>query len=518
MICGFLKGFPFFAWLCLVPIFMYVRGKEFRKVVLSTFAAFLLGNLMAFNWIGSFGAKMPGGPVIVLLFLIPSLSVFSLLKILAAEYLSRRYERLRLLIYPSIWIIVDWIQSIGFLAFPWPNMGYSQYPFTSFIQISSFAGILGINFIIVLTNYIVSDLLHYVLTGSRGWRDTLRSMQMIRLLVAVMMILSATIYGKLVLLKNARSDGGQMRVSMIQTCISPWENWRGNRFRYLDELKQHTEASLQEKPDMIVWSEYATLEKIAYDYRVGDLDDFEKDVLSVASSSGKALFTGEIGVLEDLSTGQLYPQNNSVLINGKGEVVDTYPKIYLVPFGEWFPYGKWLPFLQRLLYSFGASSFIPGEKPVVFTEKGRKFGSLICYEGIFYRLCRQYRLMGADFLVNITNDGWSDSYSGHIQHFAASIFRAVENGIWYVRAGNTGFTVLVDPYGRITRSMPILTKGHVTGDMDFNLNHDTFYTRNGDMALYLSIIFILALSALTVYNNTRRMVVSRRKRPGRGDN
>ena len=28
----FMKGFPFFAWIALVPLFMYVRGKSVKEV------------------------------------------------------------------------------------------------------------------------------------------------------------------------------------------------------------------------------------------------------------------------------------------------------------------------------------------------------------------------------------------------------------------------------------------------------------------------------------------------------
>ena len=179
------------------------------------------------------------------------------------------------------------------------------------------------------------------------------------------------------------------------------------------------------------------------------------------------------------------PQNNAVLIDRYGQVVKTYSKIHLVPFGEWFPYEKWLAFVKRITESFGGSSFVPGDRPVLFEVMGRKFGVLVCYEGIFHRLCRDYRNLGAEFYVNITNDGWTHTFRGHMQHFSASIFRAVENGIWYLRAGNTGYTAFIDPYGRIRKSIPIVNKGYLAGDIDFSLNHRTVYSRDrGPVPLY----------------------------------
>ena len=194
-----------------------------------------------------------------------------------------------------------------------------------------------------------------------------------------------------------------------------------------------------------------------------------------------------------------YPQNNAVFID-KGKVVKTYPKINLVPFGEWFPYEKWFPAVKRIATRYGGSDFIPGKIPLLFDIKNYRFGSLICYEGIFHRLCREYRNRGADFFINITNDGWTNTYNGHMQHFSASPFRAIENGIWYVRAGNTGYSAIIDPYGRIAKSIPILEKGALTGDMDFSLNHRTIYSRAGDLILYAAMIFLFLLAAFLIKN------------------
>ena len=102
--------------------------------------------------------------------------------------------------------------------------------------------------------------------------------------------------------------------------------------------------------------------------------------------------------------------------------------------------------------------------------------------------------MGADF-SNITNLGWTDTYMGHMQGFASAKFRAIENGIWFVSAGNTGYTALVNPYGCVTESIPILRQGYLVGDLDFSLNHTTLYSEYGDVILYAAIAFLLVSQA-----------------------
>jgi apolipoprotein N-acyltransferase len=141
----------------------------------------------------------------------------------------------------------------------------------------------------------------------------------------------------------------------------------------------------------------------------------------------------------------------------------------------------------------GGSSFYPGDDGSLFPINGLRFGVLICYEGMFYRLSSDYAAANADFLVNITNDGWSRSYAGHFQHFAAAKFRSVENGITFLRAGNTGFTSVIDPFGRTVKSIPILKKGYLVADINSGARIRTIYSRVGDLFSYIVIIFIAIL-------------------------
>ena len=186
------KGFTFFAWISLIPLFLYIRDKGYKEIVISTFVAGLIGNFLSYNWIGYFGARVEGGYVVVLLFLIPSLTGFFLTKMLIAEYLSRNCEVLRFIIYPSVWISIDWIQSIGFLAFPWVYWGYSQYQFSSFIQIASFTGVMGITFIVVLINYVISDFIFIKISEEISLRESIRTPHFKRL-IAILLIVFALV-------------------------------------------------------------------------------------------------------------------------------------------------------------------------------------------------------------------------------------------------------------------------------------------------------------------------------------
>ena len=57
--------------------------------------------------------------------------------------------------------------------------------------------------------------------------------------------------------------------------------------------------------------------------------------------------------------------------------------------------------------------------------------------------------------------------------------RAVETRRFLLRATNTGFTAVVDPYGRIVAQAPSYARTALVAGFDFS-RQQSFYTRNGD--------------------------------------
>ncbi len=492
-----------FAWVCLVPLFVYIHNKPLKEVYITSFITGLFGFGVVYYWMGDFGQALWYGKVVIVALIIPCISVFFATKILVAEYFSRKFEALRLVIYPAVWICFDWIQTIGTMAFPWNFLGYTQYPFVNFIQIASITGIYGITFIIVFANISIAELIQAKLFNS-NYRPAL-----LACIVAVCVVIASSMYGVLRLHNHPVSKNSHIRVAMVQSCFSPWENWTQNKYFYLDILKTLTQQAMQHEPDIIVWSESATLEDISYSYFNGNLNHFEEEVLALAAENRVPLLTGEIGIVEDVVNRRFYPQNSMVLINPARQVVDTYAKIHLVPFGEWFPYGQLFPFVNDIIDAFGGSNFMPGDSPRIFAIGSFRCAPLICYENIFHTLCRHYANAGIDFYVNITNLLWTENPVGPMQHFYFSVFRAIENGIWFVSAGNSGFTALIDPYGRITTSVPLMEKTYCVGEMDITQNTKTVYRYIGDSLLYISFAFVCILLAIVT---GKRFLTMKRKR------
>jgi apolipoprotein N-acyltransferase len=186
--------------------------------------------------------------------------------------------------------------------------------------------------------------------------------------------------------------------------------------------------------------------------------------------------------------GQIY-FNSAYYYNREGRFVDRYDKIHLVPFGEFTPLKKYFPFLAKLVpYEIGLTH---GRRRTLFhldtLENGSfTFGSSICYEDTVPLLIRKFKKDGADFMLNVTNDGWFRNSAELDQHLAIMVFRAVENRFCMARAANTGISAFVAPdgtiYDKLSDSKGKYKEicGTLVNQIKFIKKHNSIYTMCGD--------------------------------------
>jgi apolipoprotein N-acyltransferase len=156
---------------------------------------------------------------------------------------------------------------------------------------------------------------------------------------------------------------------------------------------------------------------------------------------------------------RLHKYNSALMITANGQGGARYDKIHRVPFGEYVPLRDWLPWMNAFApydYPYSVDS---GEHLTRFPLAGFHFGALICYEDTDPYLARQYvrndvDQPAADFLLNISNDGWFDGTSEHEEHLAICRFRAIESRRAVARAVNMGVSAIIDSNGRVLRSTP----------------------------------------------------------------
>jgi len=216
-------------------------------------------------------------------------------------------------------------------------------------------------------------------------------------------------------------------------------------------------------------------------------------------------------------------RNSAVFFEPSGLMLDKrYDKIHLVPFGEFIPYAS-IPPIYKLLVALGPKYYedyilTPGsiESMPVFEVDGANFVVPICFEDIVGPLVADmvYEPRGkggkrADFLVNLTNDGWFMA-NEMPQHLQAAIFRSIENRVPTARSVNTGVSGFVDSVGRVHDTVPANTEGWSVAELKLD-SRLTFYTRNGDV---FAIGCAAATSVLVVAATVRKRLIRQKRTNG----
>jgi apolipoprotein N-acyltransferase len=195
---------------------------------------------------------------------------------------------------------------------------------------------------------------------------------------------------------------------------------------------------------------------------------------------GTVLITGGVRAPTTAATGPINRAYNSVyVIDGNGTILSVYDKLHLVPFGEYLPFQARLERLGLMQLTKVQGGFISGVRRRAIDVPGApRMLPLVCYEIIFPgEVVPAGERPG--WLVNLTNDGWFGLSPGPYQHLQQARVRAIEQGLPLVRAANTGISAVVDPLGRIVRSLPLGTEGLVDAGLPKAIA-PTVYVRAGD--------------------------------------
>ncbi|MFL4468345.1 apolipoprotein N-acyltransferase [Tateyamaria armeniaca] len=205
--------------------------------------------------------------------------------------------------------------------------------------------------------------------------------------------------------------------------------------------------------------------------------------------------------------------NSLIVLDEAGQIVQTYDKHHLVPFGEYMP-AEWLfrhinvgGLAERAEGGYAAG---PGPQLLDFGAMGTAL-PLICYEAVFAHDVGRAPERPA-FLMQLTNDAWFGVRSGPQQHFAQARMRAIEQGLPMVRAANTGISAVIDPKGRVTASLGL----NVAGYLDAALPAPgavTLYARTGDVPWALALLLGLMVTVLRRARARRALGIDERK-PG----
>ena len=400
---------------------------------------------------------------------------------LAAWAVHRTATRTRIpawLAFPLIWTAVEWLQGhYSDLPFPWLGLGSSLARVPMLVQWADIGGARGVTLWLAWANMMV-----FLALSRRAWKPAA---------VLVVTIVAALGYG------SWRERTIVMRpvttVAVLQPNVGFEEKREGRENIAL--LNQLLELSRRARQDtsvhLVAWPEAAVPD---YLFRHRDWAD---SMSRLARELRTPILAGILDA-EFTADGQGTGFNAAALVDSRGAFTQpVYRKMYLVPIVERVPFVN--PRWFSGLHWFGG--FGVGDRFPVYRIPEGSFGVLICYESAFEALARRYRKDGADFLVNITNDGWYGRTWAPAQHASHLVMRAIENRVGIARSANTGISEFVDPLGYEHRRTPLMEE-RVESSPVLTTDVRTLYVRLGDWVALVAIIGALACVAASFMNRT----------------
>ncbi len=506
---------PLVAWLAMAMlVFVSLDARPTTAVLCGALHGVAFYSLSIY-WVyvvmrqyGGLGAPAAFG---VLALMIAALTGFTIAFTAAVAWISRRSLGRACVAAPFVWVACEFGRHhMPAVGFPWNLLGYAVSDNLGLVQVVTVTGIYGLSFLV----------------AGYGALSTLLLVERSKLAFGCWLAASAVVLPLVLVGGEFVPQPGlpQMQARLVQTSLpqGPYaEDWMKQYADVLAELGRlsiagagtgssaaraadgdagvrpsEAESGQASSPSatgagvsLIVWPEVPA-PLYLQDERFASL------ARGLAVRGQTPFLFGHIGWKRE-DDGQLHPYNSATLLGASGERLYSYDKIHLVPFGEYNPWPRLLWFAGALTQE--VSQFSAGSEREIGQLDGGKFATLICYEAIFGNEVRQFVARGAELLVNISNDGWFGRTAAPDQHLAIARVRAVENRRWLLRATNNGYTVAVDPYGRIVVRMPADTRGAL--DVPFGFRSDrTVYSRVGDWVAWLC----LAASAAMMWSVRRR--------------
>jgi apolipoprotein N-acyltransferase len=391
----------------------------------------------------------------------------------AVAFVSRKGSSLAAcLAAPFLWVAVEFLRGhLPIFAFPWNLLGYAASDSLALLQLTTITGIWGLSLLIAGFNALLT---FAILSGRhRAWQLTIAS--------AAGLIFIGVAGSYLVPQAQSHYVAHLVQPNFPQSEEYP-SDWERVHTGDMTELAQISVDSAKREPGIVIWPEAPA--PLSFQDPL-----FAQRAARMAQDAGEPILIGVADWKRDAS-GQWYATNSAVMLNAAGQRVFTYDKIHLVPFGEYVPLRRFLTFAGKLVADIGdftpGSTYLVGDLPGTGSAQD-KFSTFICYEAIFPGAVRTFTDDGADLLINMSNDGWFGRSAAPAQHLMMARVRAVENRRWLLRATNNGYTVDVDPYGRIISELATDIRGELDAPYDFRTDK-TLYVMLGDWLPWLCVV------------------------------
>lgn len=431
-------GLYFLIWFAFIPLIYIAFTKNIKKVISLSILYGILTSIFFFTWVYNTNLEYRNVLYLIIIF---TFTIYFMLFLIIISLLSKKLSY-AFLLPPIIWVILMRLYSTLPIQIYWMDFAIFQPAMAPLVW---YVGSQGITFLIILFNSIIA---YYFVKKNNSL--------LFLLLFLILVILSCTLYSTY---SDFPYNGDKIKVALLQGNFPySWEWRQQNAFGIVFNtyINMTYEAS-KEKPAIIVWPEYSLAQDITRN----------KSIFNRLKKTSQTI--------------------NATLIVGAPSYIDKdlYKDTAFVfkPDGSYETYDSVSPvFLEQ--------DVVKGtiNEPVSYNNK--KFGIIICNEENMQLMTREYTIKNAQFLVSLSNN----QFFGRGRHIISQFtkLRAAENAKYVVRATNDGITQIVNPFGKVVYSAEPKKQKILIGDMYVN-EYKTFYTKHGNVLLYLIIILSIIL-------------------------
>jgi apolipoprotein N-acyltransferase len=417
---------PWLAWIALVPLLAVVASLSVPRAAVAGLA---WGVLAAYGC----GFVLPG--MVADYFGLPvwvGWVVFGLVSTLLAGIYFAAFAawvawlaaagRAGALSVAAAWVACELARASLLVGNPWAMLGYSQVDLPLLVQTADLGGPYLPTFVIAAVNAALASTFVPRLRGGSAWGSA----------AAVAIALAATlVYGAVRLAETLDGDA-PVAVAVVQSGHARDFRWRPEyRREGLDDYLALTRGAAAFSPALVVWPENA----ISF-YLQEDSPE-RADLLALSRELGVDLVVGGPSYRHGVN-GVRY--RNSVYLVRNGRLAGRYDKVRLVPLAEADTLAGLFP--RELAYESGRGA-------ISLRSGIGLLGTFVCFEAMYPELVRKVATGGARVLVNVSNDDWFGHPAAARHHLDIARLRAIETRRWLLRATTTGYSAVVDPFGRI---------------------------------------------------------------------
>lgn len=253
---------------------------------------------------------------------------------------------------------------------------------------------------------------------------------------------------------------------------------------------------IKKENEIIVWPESAI------PVMLNSAIDLVSDLNTIAYENKSILITGIQRFNEN--TNEVF---NSIVVLGEHKnlnLIKTYDKRHLVPFGEFVPLENILRPLHKI-FNFPMSSFTKGsDNQKAFTIKDNKFIPAICYEAIFPELLTSLDNIDSNAILMVSNDAWFGLTRGPQEHLNIARMRSLELQKPMIRATNNGISVIIDKFGKIKDSIAI-NQESVLSTTVTTVKGQTIYSKFGNVPLYIISLLLFIFGYIKRYSTKDKL-------------